>query len=226
MSIIIGAETEYGILGHTEKRGYITRSHALAGEVVSKIASIYPVFKRTLEGIKNEEEHEQMELALRKHLEDLLSENIPGALAQRHGISGMVPLNGARFYIDSDHPEYSIPETSNPKDAVIAQKAGDFIVNECRKKAEENLRDQDRRCLFERFKDPTIKIRIDRTNSDQKGSSYGGHENYSVSPEIFSRIVGRGLIFGKRMFYRGGDLSMPFMTFFSARQVITRACKV
>lgn len=43
-------------------------------------------------------------------------------------------LNGARFYVDMGHPEYSTPECSNPLDLVIHDKAGEMILNETRKR--------------------------------------------------------------------------------------------
>lgn len=219
--IVIGAETEYGILGHSEKRGYIIHSHLLATEVVHSITRLYHVFLRTLGGIKNKKEHTIMERILGRKIRDLLMENISGGVAQRYGLSGVVPMNGSRFYVDCDHPEYSIPETSNPRDALIAQKAGDFIVNECRKYAEEALRRDDRDCIARYLGHPTLWIRMDRTNSDAKGASYAGHENYSVSPEIFKRVVGED-----RYFFSEGDLSQALMIFLAARQVICGAGKV
>ena len=67
--------------------------------------------------------------------------------------------NGARFYEDMGHPEYSTPETSNPRDLVIVDKAGELIVQE----SAENT---------------NKKITIYKNNSDGKGNSYGCHENY------------------------------------------------
>ena len=36
--------------------------------------------------------------------------------------------NGARFYVDHAHPEYSTPECTNPRDLVIWDRAGERIV--------------------------------------------------------------------------------------------------
>ncbi|MEK7566877.1 MAG: proteasome accessory factor PafA2 family protein, partial [Patescibacteria group bacterium] len=215
--IAIGAETEHGIIFHSEKLGFVTRSHTLAEEVVGSIVDLYPVFNRTLEGIDDEKEHEWAERILGRSLMELLSLKAPKALVQRYGLSGMIPLNGARYYIDTEHPEYSIPETSNPRDTLIAQKAGDLILDACRKRAEELLRSGKSRSA-KHLEHPTAKIQIDRTNSDGKGNSYAGHENYSVSPKTFERIV------GDRFFY--GDFSGAFMTFLAARQIVTGAGKV
>jgi hypothetical protein len=39
--------------------------------------------------------------------------------------------NGARFYIDLKHPEYSTPECIEPMDLVACDKAGELIIHEC-----------------------------------------------------------------------------------------------
>ena len=40
----------------------------------------------------------------------------------------LILSNGARFYVDHAHPEYSSPETTNPRDCVIWDRAGERIV--------------------------------------------------------------------------------------------------
>src|SRR5947208_3644032 len=39
--------------------------------------------------------------------------------------------NGARFYIDHAHPEYSSPECLSPRSLVAADKAGEQIIADC-----------------------------------------------------------------------------------------------
>ncbi|MDI6788156.1 MAG: proteasome accessory factor PafA2 family protein, partial [Planctomycetota bacterium] len=72
-------------------------------------------------------------------------------------------VNGARFYVDMGHPEYSTPECSNPVDLVTCDKAGEYLLNTIRKQAESS-------------KDSPITIL--KNNSDKNGHSYGCHENY------------------------------------------------
>jgi hypothetical protein len=67
--------------------------------------------------------------------------------------------NGARLYVDCDHPEYSSPETSNPLDAVLYDKAGEVICQ-----------NYPRRGM----------VRLFKNNTDDKGSSYASHENYCI----------------------------------------------
>ena len=40
------------------------------------------------------------------------------------GLANVILTNGARLYVDHAHPEYSTPECTNPRDAVIWDKAG------------------------------------------------------------------------------------------------------
>ena len=44
------------------------------------------------------------------------------------GLANSILTNGARFYVDHAHPEYSSPEVTNPRDAVIWDKAGERIL--------------------------------------------------------------------------------------------------
>lgn len=73
--------------------------------------------------------------------------------------------NGARFYVDHAHPEFSTPECSNVFDLLRYEKAGEGILNRCRISANQLLPQGRTILLF-------------KNNSDQKGNSYGYHENY------------------------------------------------
>src|SRR3989304_1920092 len=42
--------------------------------------------------------------------------------------------NGARYYVDHAHPEYSCPEVTSPYDLVVHEKAGERIVELSRRK--------------------------------------------------------------------------------------------
>jgi proteasome accessory factor A len=73
--------------------------------------------------------------------------------------------NGARFYVDHAHPEFSTPECANVFDLLRYEKAGECILNRCRISANQLLPHGRTILLF-------------KNNSDQKGNSYGYHENY------------------------------------------------
>jgi Pup amidohydrolase len=66
--------------------------------------------------------------------------------------------NGARFYIDMGHPEYSAPESLGPLDALLSDKAGEIVLDFASGHGE----------IAQIFKD----------NTDRRGNAYGTHENY------------------------------------------------
>ena len=93
------------------------------------------------------------------------------------GLANTVLTNGARFYVDHAHPEYSSPEVSNPLDAVIWDKAGERILADAAHRARSAV--------------PTgCMVVIHKNNTDGKGAAYGTHENYLVPRSIpFARLV-------------------------------------
>jgi proteasome accessory factor A len=88
-----------------------------------------------------------------------------------------VLTNGARYYVDHAHPEYSTPECANALDAVLYDKAGERILARSVKAAA-------------RILPPGQSIVVLKNNSDGKGNSYGTHENYLMDRSVpFARIV-------------------------------------
>ncbi|WP_062464802.1 depupylase/deamidase Dop [Demequina soli] len=77
-----------------------------------------------------------------------------------------VLANGARFYVDHAHPEYSGPEVTSARDAVIWDRAGDAIA----------LASAERYAA-----DEGSAVHLYKNNVDGKGASYGTHENFLVS---------------------------------------------
>ncbi|MGH0037605.1 MAG: depupylase/deamidase Dop [Myxococcota bacterium] len=105
-------------------------------------------------------------------------------------------INGARYYVDHAHPEYSCPEVTNARDLVVHEKAGERVVELSRREASALL-------------PAGAEMLLHKNNSDRKGNSYGCHENYLVDRRTsFKQIV---------------EHLMPF---FSTRQVYTGAGKV
>jgi Pup amidohydrolase len=78
-----------------------------------------------------------------------------------------VLVNGARYYVDHAHPEYSSPECASILQAVAFDLAGDEILRESVNKANSRLPED-------------VSISVYKNNSDGKGNSYGCHENYLV----------------------------------------------
>ena len=92
------------------------------------------------------------------------------------GLANLILTNGARFYVDHAHPEYSSPEVTNPFDGVVWDKAGERIMA----RAAELVR-----------RIPGAQpVNLYKNNTDNKGASYGTHENYLMRRTTpFSDIV-------------------------------------
>jgi proteasome accessory factor A len=112
------------------------------------------------------------------------------------GLANVVLTNGARYYVDHAHPEYSTPECLSPRDVVVHDKAGERILERSIAASREVIPLDSRLAVY-------------KNNSDGKGNSYGCHENYLVARSVpFPRIV--------------RDLTPFFVT----RQIFTGAGKV
>src|SRR3981081_3811772 len=51
------------------------------------------------------------------------------------GLANVILTNGARLYVDHAHPEYSTPEVTNPRDAVLWDKSGERVMAEAARRA-------------------------------------------------------------------------------------------
>ncbi len=58
--------------------------------------------------------------------------------AQDNRALNKVLPNGGRLYVDGAHPEYSTPETTNARDLVLFEKAGERLADACREAANRN----------------------------------------------------------------------------------------
>jgi len=107
-----------------------------------------------------------------------------------------VLTNGARYYVDHAHPEYSSPECADALDAVLYDKAGERILARSVTAAA-------------RLLPAGQSMVVLKNNSDGKGNSYGTHENYLMDRSIpFTKIV------------------QGVMPHFVSRQIFTGAGKV
>ena len=203
---IMGTETEYGITGgdassvvSAYKNG--KKEHANLAETNQSILPEYEDVGGHIGGDYGSLA-EQLEAASPNIFSHTNWINRIGAAARSfsrlgftHGLSDNTLPNGARFYVDMGHPEYSTPETSNPRDLVIVDKAGERIVDMAARSAGKG-------------------IKIWKNNSDGQGSSYGCHENYlmkRMGSEDFSTKLVRGLMpfFVTRQLFSGsGKIGM------------------
>ena len=91
--------------------------------------------------------------------------------------SDLVLSNGARFYNDHAHPEYSTPECTSLREIVAQDKAGERILAECARRRNHKLPEQQL-------------VRIYKNNTDFSGHSYGCHDNYLMRRDVpWDRIV-------------------------------------
>jgi proteasome accessory factor A len=111
------------------------------------------------------------------------------------GLANVILTNGARLYVDHAHPEYSTPEVTNPRDVVLWDKAGERVMAEAARRAATIP--------------GTQPIHLYKNNTDNKGASYGAHENY---------LMRRQTAFA--------DIVMHLTPFFVTRQIICGAGRV
>lgn len=191
MSVIrvMGIETEYGISapGHPDANPIL-----LSSQVVNAYAN---------NALRNAARRARWDYELETPTRDARGFEVAGGgrgdadADADAGLANAVLTNGARLYVDHAHPEYSTPEVLSPLAAVVHDRAGQEILRRGAQWAAE---------LPGGFP-----IRIYKNNTDNKGASYGTHENYLMSRSTpFPRIVA-GLL-----------------PFFVTRQVITGAGRV
>ncbi len=161
----VGVETEYGIAvdGPTEVNPVLASSLVVGAyrdqgerDVVWDHSDEHPL--RDARGSEAPDPHEPV-------VDDEL------------GLANTVLTNGARFYVDHAHPEYSSPECSNARDLVIWDKAGERILEDAAARAATTLPAGSR-------------VLVHKNNTDGKGAAYGTHENYLVPRSVpFGRLT-------------------------------------
>jgi hypothetical protein len=91
-------------------------------------------------------------------------------------IAGEFLGNGGRLYVDrGGHPEYATPECRSIADVVAYEIAGDRIV--------QGLAE-----TLHIAGDP-VRLHVYKNNVDLYGHTYGGHENYLISPQGMDHIA-------------------------------------
>ncbi|MDQ3199469.1 MAG: proteasome accessory factor PafA2 [Verrucomicrobiota bacterium] len=85
--------------------------------------------------------------------------------------SDLVLSNGARFYNDHAHPEYSTPECTSLEELVAQDKAGERILAECARRRNLKLPNEQ-------------VIQLYKNNTDFSGHSYGCHDNYLMRRDL------------------------------------------
>lgn len=220
---IMGAETEYGV--HAP-----TKPHANPTVLSAFIVNTYDtLFKQKLTAelnntweyssetpltdargytISREEAHPS-QLTDTPHIltsEDIAAEALSeaGHFAERIDwdtvtMNSILP-NGARLYVDHAHPEYSSPEVTNPRDAVLWDAAGDYIAAQTVATIE---------LVVQEAQSSMPAVNLYKNNTDGKGQSYGSHENYLLPRSVDFEY-----------------LTAALLPFFATRQIMVGAGRV
>jgi proteasome accessory factor PafA2 len=169
---IMGTETEFGIsvLGTPTANPMLTSS-----QVVNAYASLSARSRRARWDFEEES-------PLRDARGFDLSRNAadPSQLTDEDvGLANLILTNGARLYVDHAHPEYSTPECTNPRDVLRWDKAGERVIAAAA--AAVSVPGQNPIVLY-------------KNNTDNKGASYGAHENYLMQrstpfPDIIRHLT-------------------------------------
>ncbi|HET7352152.1 MAG TPA: depupylase/deamidase Dop [Marmoricola sp.] len=184
---VMGTETEFGIS---------VQGHPHANPMVASTRLVNAYATATLKARRARWDFEE-ESPLRDARGFDMSRDLadPSQLTDEDlGLANVILTNGARLYVDHAHPEYSTPECTNPMDVVVWDKAGEQIaLDACRFAA--NGAEPD--------------LVLYKNNTDNKGASYGAHENY---------LVRRSTPFG--------EIVRHLTPFFVSRQVVCGAGRV
>lgn len=186
---VMGIETEYGISvpGHPNVNAML-----MSSQVVNAYANLLP----GASGQARWDYDEETPLRDARGFDMSRAEADPSQLTDADlGLANAVLTNGARLYVDHAHPEYSSPEVLSPMAALIYDRAGEFVMSRAAELARQT---------------PGVpEIRVYKNNTDNKGASYGTHENYLMS---------RATDFG--------DIVNGLLPFFATRQIVTGAGRV
>ncbi len=171
---VMGMETEYGVS---------TPGHAGVNHMVASSQIVNGYAGGTPEGLARDrrtrwdfEEENPLRDARGFEVGIGGSDHLPGEPDDELGLANVILTNGARLYVDHAHPEYSTPEVTGPRDLVVWDKAGERVMEVAAQRAQAIP--------------GTVPIALYKNNTDNKGASYGTHENYLMARQTpFAEIV-------------------------------------
>lgn len=177
---LFGIETEYGIIREDQEQ-----SDPVVESMELVRAYMTEKFEQTWD-YQGEDPHEDQRGFRVKALQQDLEEEQFAALDAHRPFSfyemksDLVLPNGARFYNDHTHPEYSTPECSTLHELIAHDRAGERIIQHAANTRNATL--------------GSPAVQLYKNNTDLHGHSYGCHDNYLMSRTLpFDRLTG-GLI--------------------------------
>lgn len=163
---VLGTETEYGIV----VRGDAGFNPAVASSLV---VNSYPGDRVKVQWSYEEESPGRDARGF--------GHDTFGLVDPEGAVVNSVLANGARLYVDHAHPEYSAPESFDPLEAALYDKAGERVMDAAAKAASQVS---------------GKRVSLYKNNSDGKGNSYGAHENFLLSRETpFGDIIRYAMTF-------------------------------
>ena len=197
MSRVVGTETEYGIATPelSEYSPIISSTHAVVA-----YAAMHTGARSRWDFAEEHPLRDSRGFDLKRY------QTVPVVDPNAIGVANVVTANGARFYVDHAHPEYSAPECTNAWEATLYDAAGDATLLQAAASVA-GLSAQGKSVLANH--DPCPALRFYKNNVDGKGASYGSHENYLYSRETDFDAMAAALI-----------------PFFVTRQVVVGAGRV
>ncbi len=173
---VFGIETEYGITREDQEN-----MDPVSESMLLVRAHLEKAFRRTWD-YSMEDPHQDVRGFRASGLQQDKEEDEFSRLdAQRpfsfHEMKSDVVLpNGARFYNDHTHPEYSTAECNSLQDLIAQDRAGERILHQAA-----HRRNQELGGPF---------VQLYKNNTDFHGHSYGCHDNYLVSRGVpFERLA-------------------------------------
>jgi len=176
---VMGIETEYGISvpGHPNVNAMLTSS-----QVVNAYATVaFDSDSHSRRRSARWDYDEETPLRDARGFDLTRADADPTMLTNEDpGLPNLILTNGGRLYVDHAHPEYSSPEVRTPFDALLWDKAGERIMA--------------RAAALASAVPGAQPINLYKNNTDNKGASYGTHENYlmrrtTAFPEIVRLLI-------------------------------------
>ncbi len=165
----MGVETEYGVSVPGQPGA---NAMVVSSQVVNAYAGLSPGRDRPTRWDFEEENP----LRDARGFDVGSSDHTAGEPEEELGLANVILTNGARLYVDHAHPEYSTPEVTGPRDGVLWDKAGERVMALAAERA---------------LAIPgAAPIQLYKHNTDNKGVSFGTHENYLMARQTpFGEIV-------------------------------------